>query len=204
MFHCRPVLPVSVLPVAVSMAVGLWGGAAAWGQDVAMDANAPSLAEPASPNQAPEQDAEHDTQPATGQALDHTTMAGGGEDSLARLTGRWQFASEEGYNGACRMTGHIRFTPIEDEPGQYVCALTAHEDCSPYNAHVAKQSCAARVTGQRVTIVSTLLEVTPPSPSYRPDNFVLLQHSDDIMNGTLWFGSTRADIVFERRTLDVS
>lgn len=114
------------------------------------------------------------------------------------LTGEWRFASEEGYNLQCKMTGRMRITPVSHTPNAYECVFVAVEDCSPRSHFTAKQICRASVEGDQVSIVSELVSVDPASYSYLPDNFVLQYKSSAVMEGTLWFGQTRAIIRFDR------
>lgn len=102
------------------------------------------------------------------------------QDSLA---GNWEFRAVFEEIG-CVITGEATLTPAAQE-NRYDVVMIATETCTgqapnaPVNEH-----CIAGRTGDRVSIICTLVNLAP-GRSYLPDNFELVLRDPNTMIGLL-------------------
>ncbi|MGD2134023.1 MAG: hypothetical protein PVI23_14610 [Maricaulaceae bacterium] len=126
------------------------------------------------------------------QALAQTSLGEPGESGLgasADITGAWTFETKI-FDQICKMTGDLVLEPGEN-PGEYVGDLTAHQRCGlpdiGYEDWRAVQTVQAVRDGDRLTITSTIISVTPQTELYFPDDFDL-----EIVDGALMPGQLRS------------
>lgn len=115
-----------------------------------------------------------------------------GAEEAYSIVGSWTFRSYT--DDTCDFGGvaHLR---APDESGAYPCELTARQVCPAWDVEwVVRQSCIANRTDNRLLIRSTIEEfiVGEPTPSYWPDNFILIIRSGDLMTGSLISHGTHA------------
>ncbi len=123
------------------------------------------------------------------------------------LTGVWRFQTEVEYNLACVMSGEMVITADENQPGVYTCEFEAFEDCERGQVFRAQQVCTASLDSGTLEIASEVIQVEPTPPegsTYLPDNFSLNVRSSRLMEGVLWFATTRTPARFERPGLSIS
>lgn len=129
-------------------------------------------------------------------AQDHD--AGGAAD----ITGVWSFRTDRYESFRCIMTGELELRPTEN-PSVFQGDLVANEACNGQPVYEARQTVVARRDGERLAVISTIVEVLPSGISYVPDNFELF-----IVNGALMVGELRsadiAPVTFRRKESLVS
>ncbi len=113
------------------------------------------------------------------------------------LAGTWSFKAW--VDSDCDFTGVASLgTPdASGSPGS--CELTARQACTSGLAWTVRQSCTAKLSGNRLVVRSAIEEFLEGSPtdSYWPDNFLLTVESSERMFGALHsYGAHKA--VWER------
>lgn len=115
----------------------------------------------------------------------------------ADIAGIWDFETGSYHSLGCRLTGTLSLERRAD--GGFVCALDVKETCVSGRVIDTRQACQADQQGDALSIVSTLLSVSPPDTLYYPDDFALTILSPYRMQGRLSFADVEASATFFRR-----
>jgi hypothetical protein len=97
----------------------------------------------------------------------------------ADISGAWAFVTQT-YGPGCQLSGSM---VIRKSGANYVCSFNAQERCQGV-AIKARQTCVAKLSGDKLEITSTVKKVEP-KVGYAPDNFVLTVGNSAQMKGEL-------------------